>query len=36
MRRLILVVVVVGVVRVVLAYREKKLSAGEAELGIDR
>jgi hypothetical protein len=35
MRRLIFVVVVVGVVRVVLAYRDRKLSAGEAELGLN-
>jgi len=34
MRRLIFVVVVVGVVRVVLSYRERKLTAGEAELGL--
>jgi len=34
MRRLIFVVVVIGVVRVVLAYRDRKLAAGEAELGL--
>jgi len=35
MRRLIFVVVVVVAVRALLAYREQKLSTGEAELGLD-
>lgn len=34
MRRLILVAAAVALVRGVLAYREKKLSEGEADLGI--
>lgn len=34
MRRLIFVVVAVAAVRGLLAYREKKLSSGEADLGI--
>jgi hypothetical protein len=34
MRRLIFVLVVVVAVRALLSYREKKLTAGEAELGL--